>query len=103
MENAERPHKEIKKDEQVNLKLENPNILLAENILITASPMAFTLNCIQSPDRIFSRIGLSPQHAKILVSILAKHVKNYESIYGEIIVTPQIEQALEKQPMGFRP
>ncbi|MFC1600033.1 DUF3467 domain-containing protein [Patescibacteria group bacterium] len=97
--NNNRKHQEIDK-KQITLQVNN-DILLAESIVITNSPMAFVLNCIQSPNKVFSRVGLSPQHAKILSQVLKNEVDKYESQFGEIKITPQMQEEASKDPMGF--
>lgn len=49
--------------------------------------------------KVQSRIIMSPQHAKRLVSLIQRSIKNYEDKFGNI---PSVEEPSPK-PMGFTP
>ncbi len=51
--------------------------------------------------KVYSRIIMTPQHAKSFLKALEENVKKYESQYGEIDKIP--ESARMNQPIGFKP
>jgi len=46
------------------------------------------------PQRLIN-IRMSPQHAKVMMGILRKHVKEYEKKIGEIKILPKIVEELQ--------
>lgn len=46
-------------------------------------------------------VVMSPQHAKVMLDVLAREVKRYEDILGEIHVEPKTTAAPEAAPSRF--
>ncbi|MCK9310250.1 MAG: DUF3467 domain-containing protein [Candidatus Cloacimonetes bacterium] len=75
----------------------------ANFFVITNSPSEFIVDCGRIlpgiPDaRIYSRVLMTPSHAKQLMQLLEKNVETYESQFGEIKVQGQNEN----KPIGFK-
>ena len=70
--------------------------------IITHSPAEFIIDYTRvTPGvpkaRVLSRIIMTPQHMKLLMSAIRENVERYESQYGEIRVEGQ-----NNHPFGFR-
>jgi len=65
--------------------------------IVTKNALGFNFDFAQrvpgdNQINIVSRIGMSPQHAKLLANILKKHIDEYEEKFGKI----EIPQATKK-------
>ena len=52
---------------------------------------------------IFSRVTMSPQHAKMFLSSLENCIKDFERQFGPINFTSQMKKELEDKGIGFQP
>ena len=73
-------------------------------VIITHSTSEFVLDFARmlpgaQKAKVFSRIIMTPQHAKALLATLEQNVKRFESEYGEIKLTPN---DLSRGPIGFQ-
>jgi hypothetical protein len=50
--------------------------------------------------KIFDRISMSPQHAKVFSQILVENIKQYEERFGKIEISQQARK--EAQEIGFK-
>jgi hypothetical protein len=76
----------------------------ANFFVITNSPSEFIVDCGRIlpgiPDaRIYTRILMTPSHAKQLMQLLEKNIETYETQFGEIKVQGQNEN----KSVGFQP
>src|SRR5205823_7579430 len=92
---------------QVKVHDSAAQVVYSDVVLINGSPMGFILNFGQwAPEqpglvRVYSRIGMSPNHLKLLGSLLAANVAGYEARFGEIVVAEEREGP--HQHIGFEP
>jgi len=75
----------------------------ANFFMITNSPSEFIVDCGRIlpgiPDaRIYSRVLMTPSHAKQLMQLLEKNIESYENQFGEIKVQGQTDN----KPIGFK-
>lgn len=95
--------------QQIQVKIEHAaeQIVYSDVVLVNGSPMGFVLNFGQwAPEqpgvmRVYARIGLSPNHLKLLAQLLAQNVAGYEQQFGPIVVSEQ--PAAPHQHIGFQP
>ena len=93
----------------IQVKIEHPaeQVIYSDVVMVNGSPMGFVLNFGQwSPEtpgqmRVYSRVGLSPNHLKLLAGLLAENVAGYEKQFGPIVVGDQ--PAAPHQHIGFAP
>jgi hypothetical protein len=93
----------------VSVKVQEPaaQVVYSDVVLINGSPMGFVLNFGQwAPEepglvRVYSRIGVSPNHLKLLARLLAENVAGYEAEFGEIVVGDK--RAAPHKHIGFEP
>lgn len=95
-------------NQQTNMNIDQDKIdaKFCDQLLMNSGPFGFTFDFIQNipqmkTARVLSRIGMSPQHAKIFSEILLNGVKNYEESFGEIKVSTKMKDEAGKQ-IGFR-
>ena len=92
---------------QVKIEHAAEQVVYSDVVMVNGSPMGFVLNFGQwSPEnpgqmRVYSRIGLSPNHVKLLAGLLAQNVAGYEQQFGTIVVGDQ--PAAPHQHIGFAP
>jgi hypothetical protein len=76
-------------------------------VIVNGTPLGFVLNFGRwAPEqvglvRVYSRVGMSPKHLKLLAQILAQNVSGYEARFGEIVVGDSREAP--HQHIGFEP
>lgn len=73
-------------------------------VIITHSTSEFVLDFARmlpgaQKAKVFSRIIMTPQHAKALLSTLEQNVKRFEGEHGEIKLVPN---DLSRGPIGFQ-
>jgi len=78
----------------------------SDSVFINFSPFGFTFDFAQNiPQmkivKVLSRVSFSPQHTKAFLNVLQNQVKNYENKFGEINITPDMQQQADKHPIGF--
>jgi hypothetical protein len=90
---------------QLNIKLDEKvgEGTYANFFMITNSPSEFIMDCGRIlpglPDaRIYSRVVMTPSHAKQLLQLLEKNIVAYEKQYGEVKVQGQGEN----KAVGFK-
>lgn len=91
---------------QLNIKLDEKvgEGTYANFFMITNSPSEFIMDCGRIlpglPDaRIYTRVVMTPMHAKQLLQLLQKNIDNFEKQFGEIKMHGQSEN----KPIGFKP
>ena len=99
---------EQKQELRINVDKPNLEAHYSDIALIGHQPSAFNLDFGQQVPQmkmvnIISRIVLSPQHAKSLVQILAKHIQAYEKNHGTIEISKAVQQSMENKQIGFQP
>jgi len=90
---------------QLNIKIDEKvgEGTYASFFMITNSPSEFIVDCGRIlpglPDaRIYTRVLMTPSHAKQLLQLLEKNITAYENQFGEIKVHGQGEN----KPVGFK-
>nr|MDK2850561.1 hypothetical protein [Candidatus Cloacimonadota bacterium] len=90
---------------QLNIKLDEKvgEGVYANFFMITNSPSEFIMDCGRIlpglPDaRIYSRVVMTPSHAKQLLQLLQKNMDAYEKQFGEVKVLGQSEN----KAVGFK-
>ena len=74
-------------------------------VLINGNPLGFVLNFGQwAPEepglvRVYSRVGMSPNHLKLLSQLLSQNVQAYEERFGEMVVAE--DRAANAHRIGF--
>jgi uncharacterized protein DUF3467 len=92
---------------QVKVHDSAAQVVYSDVVLINGSPMGFVLNFGQwAPEqpglvRVYSRVGMSPNHLKLLARLLAENVAGYEAQFGEIVVGDHREAP--HKHIGFEP
>ena len=82
-------------------------VIYTDAVMVNGSPLGFVLNFGQwAPEepglvRIYSRIGMSPNHLKLLAQLLAQNVAGYEAKFGEVAVNE--EREAPHSHIGFEP
>lgn len=80
-------------------------VIYTDAVLINGNPLGFVLNFGQwAPEdpglvRVYSRVGMSPNHLKLLAQLLAQNVAAYEARFGEMVVTE--DRAANAHRIGF--
>jgi hypothetical protein len=74
-------------------------------VIITHSPSEFVLDFARmlpgaQKAKVFTRVIMTPQHAKALLGTLEQNIKRYEVDHGEIKLAPG---DLARGPIGFQP
>jgi len=97
-----------KQELRINVEKTNLEAHYSDVALIGHQPSAFNLDFGQQVPQmkmvnIVSRIVLSPQHAKSLTQVLAKHVEAYEKQHGTIEISASVQQSMENKQIGFQP
>ena len=93
--------------QQIKVKVQDAasQVIYTDAVLINGNPLGFVLNFGQwAPEepglvRIYSRVGLSPNHLKLLAQLLAQNVAAYEERFGEIAVAE--DRAAPAHRIGF--
>lgn len=92
---------------RINMNIDQDKIdaKFCDQVLINMSAFGFTFDFIQNipqmqTARVLSRIGMSPQHAKIFNEILSNTLKAYENQFGEIKLSTQMKDEAKKK-IGF--
>ncbi len=80
-------------------------VIYTDAVLINGNPLGFVLNFGQwAPEepglvRVYSRVGMSPNHLKLLSQLLAQNVEAYEARFGEMVATE--DRAATAHRIGF--
>jgi len=80
-------------------------VIYTDAVLISGNPLGFVLNFGQwAPEepglvRVYLRVGMSPNHLKLLSQLLAQNVAAYEEKFGEMTVTE--DRAARAHHFGF--
>jgi uncharacterized protein DUF3467 len=80
-------------------------VVYTDAVLINGNPLGFVLNFGQwAPEepglvRVYSRVGMSPNHLKLLAQLLTQNVAAYEVRFGEIVVAD--DRAAGAHRIGF--
>jgi hypothetical protein len=74
-------------------------------VIITHSPSEFVIDFARmlpgaNKAKVFSRILMTPQHAKALMATLENNIKRFESEHGEIKMAPNDPT---RGPSGYQP
>jgi len=75
----------------------------ANFFVITNSPSEFIMDCGRIlpglPDaRIYTRVVMTPTHAKQLLQLMVKNIESYENQFGEI----KLQGQNDNKPIGFK-
>lgn len=92
---------------QVKVKVQPSadQVIYTDAVLINGNPLGFVLNFGQwAPEepglvRVYSRVGMSPNHMKLLSQLLTQNVAAYEAQFGEMVVTE--DRAARAHHIGF--
>jgi hypothetical protein len=93
---------------QVKVQESASQVIYTDAVLVNGSPLGFVLNFGQwAPEqpglvRIYSRVGMSPNHLKLLANLLQQNVAGYEKQFGPIPLLPQPIEAPHHH-VGFEP
>lgn len=87
----------MEKRQQIKVELKEPEAegIYSNWVMITYSPSEFVIDFGRilpglPKTKVYSRIVMTPQHVKRLLSTLEKNVKVYEEKFGEIkLIAPQ--------------
>src|SRR3981081_4288243 len=80
-------------------------VVYTDAVLINGRPLAFVLNfgrwAPEEPGlvRVYSRVGMSPNHLKLLAQLLTQNVAAYEDKFGEVVVAE--DRAAHGHHIGF--
>ena len=80
-------------------------VVYTDAVLINGNPLGFVLNFGQwAPEeqglvRVYTRVGMSPNHLKLLAQLLMQNVTAYEEKFGEMSVTE--DRAANAHRIGF--
>ena len=80
-------------------------VVYTDAVLINGNPLGFVLNFGQwAPEdpglvRVYTRVGMSPNHMKLLAQLLTQNVAAYEEKFGEVVVTE--DRAAQGHRIGF--
>lgn len=91
----------------VNIDPQKIESIYSDAAFINHNPFGFTFDFGQSiPQlkmlKIVARVSLSPQHAKALLGAISGQIKAYEDKFGEINVTPAMQEQVNKGGIGFK-
>jgi uncharacterized protein DUF3467 len=93
---------------QVKVQESASQVIYTDAVLVNGSPLGFILNFGQwAPEqpglmRVYSRVGMSPNHLKLLARLLQQNVDGYEAQFGEIPLQPQRTEPPHRH-VGFEP
>src|SRR5438309_11584293 len=80
-------------------------VIYSDVVAVNGTPTGFVLNFGQwAPEepglvRVYTRVGMSPNHLKLLAQLLTQNVASYESRFGEMVVTK--DRAAQAHRIGF--
>ena len=80
-------------------------VIYTDAVLINGNPLGFVLNFGQwAPEeaglvRVYTRVGMSPNHLKLLAQLLTQNVAAYEEKFGQMISTE--DRAAGAHHIGF--
>lgn len=80
-------------------------VVYTDAVLINGNPLGFVLNFGQwAPEdpglvRIYARVGMSPNHLKLVAQLLTQNVAAYEERFGELAMTE--DRAAGAHHIGF--
>jgi hypothetical protein len=80
-------------------------VIYTDAVLINGNPLGFVLNFGQwAPEdpglvRVYTRVGMSPNHMKLLSQLLSQNVAAYEARFGDVAVTE--DRAASGHRIGF--
>ena len=80
-------------------------VIYTDAVLINGNPLGFVLNFGQwAPEepglvRVYTRVGMSPNHLKLLAQLLAQNVTAYEEKFGAMTSTE--DRAASGHHIGF--
>ncbi len=80
-------------------------VIYTDAVLINGNPLGFVLTFGQwAPEepglvRVYTRVGMSPNHLKLLAQLLSQNVAAYEAKFGEMVVTE--DRAAPAHHIGF--
>jgi hypothetical protein len=90
--------------QQVNIELGEKEAegIYSNLAIITHSPAEFIIDFTRilpgvPKAKVFSRVIMTPQHAKLLVSALKDNIQKYESKFGEIKVMGDVMEGMGNQ------
>jgi hypothetical protein len=90
--------------QQVNIELGEKEAegIYSNLAIITHSPAEFIIDFTRilpgvPKAKVFSRVIMTPQHAKLLVSALKDNIQKYESKFGEIKVMGDVSEGIGSQ------
>jgi len=92
---------------QVKVHESASQVVYSDMVFINGSPLGFVLNFGQwAPEqpglvRVYARVGMSPNHLKLLARLLVQNVAGYEAKFGGIVVGDDREAP--HQHIGFEP
>ncbi len=92
---------------QVRVHESASQVIYSDAVIVNGTPLGFVLNFGQwAPEqvglvRVYARVGMSPNHLKLLAQILAQNVTGYEARFGKIVVGESREAP--HQHIGFEP
>jgi Protein of unknown function (DUF3467) len=92
---------------QVRVKVQESGsqVIYTDAVLINGNPLGFVLNFGQwAPEdpglvRVYARVGMSPNHMKLLAQLLTQNVAAYEARFGEVAVME--DRAAAGHRIGF--
>jgi hypothetical protein len=93
---------------QVKIQDTASQVIYTDAVLVNGSPLGFVLNFGQwAPEqpnlvRVYSRVGMSPNHMKLLANLLAQNVEGYEKQFGPITIAAQPSEPPHHH-VGFQP
>lgn len=90
---------------QIQVQPTAEQVIYSDVVAVNGSPLGFTLNFGQLAEpgviRVYARVGMSPNHLKVLARLLQQNVEGYEAKLGEIPVGDAIQAP--HQHIGFEP
>ena len=90
---------------KVKVQDSGSQVIYTDAVLINGNPLGFVLNFGQwAPEepglvRVYARVGMSPNHMKLLAQLLAQNVQAYQEKFGEIVVAE--DRAAPAHRIGF--
>ncbi len=92
--------------QQINIELGEKEAegIYSNLAIITHSPAEFVIDFTRilpgvPKAKVFARIIMTPQHAKLLLKALEENIRKYESTFGEIKTFSELDQ----KTFGFKP
>lgn len=91
---------------QLNIDQDKIESRYSDAVFINFNPFGYTMDFAQNiPQmkimKIIQRISMSPQHAKALALTLQNQIAIYEKQFGQIPLTPAMQEQAGKNPIGF--